>query len=92
MDKIEKVIFKIAATSFIAIIAILLIPGIFDKPLSNELTLAENLSIIFSLPIILAVIVLVRNRSNPFYPKYLRNIGWIIFAIWILSLIIRGSR
>ena len=84
MIKSEKIILIIAGLSLAFIVISVFVPY-------SEGSVSETFIIILTLPILVGIIILVRNRSNPLVSLPLRIVGISLFIIWILSKLIRAS-
>lgn len=57
-----------------------------------DISFWDIISFVVVIPILVGIVYVFRNRSNPFASKWIRYLGWIIFIAWILSFSIKGLR
>ena len=57
---------------------------------SNEKSVLEPISLVIIVLLIMGGVFLKISRNNQSIPKPLRVIGWLVFFIWIASLILRS--
>ena len=82
MNKAEKIILILAPITFII--------GWF-MPQPEEGSVLEIIRTSFTvMPVIIAIIILARHRSDPTVPLILRILGYLVIALWISSFFFRG--
>jgi len=81
----------VSLTVFIVVILSIGVISYLSQQPPNQRDYFGAFSIVLTIPFIAGLVILVRHRNDKSFHPYLRNIGWIIFVLWILSLVFRSK-